>query len=201
MRFKSLLFALFLMSQIGYSQEKTEPKKNKLQLDSSFIVGFIYPIEFGNTALSKGHNANLGLTSTFGLLKYNKISAGIGLDMVIYSVKDKQIIGDYDNSKHNSYFGFVKYDYNLTNKISFSPNIGYGYSELVIRKNNKRRGAQDGTEFRLGTLISYNFNKQNALCFSIMYVNNTYDVKANESLQDFFSKSNSIQIGIVYRTQ
>jgi hypothetical protein len=82
-----------------------------------------------------------------------------------------------------------------------SPNIGYGYSELVIRKNNKRRGAQDGTELRLGTLISYNFNKLNSLCFSIMYVNNNYDVKTNESLQDFFSKSNSIQIGVVYRTQ
>lgn len=201
MKIKFLLFAIFLISQVVCSQEKTESKKNKLQLDSSFIVGFIYPVEFGNTALSKGHSTEFGLTSSFGLLKYNKFCLGVGLDMVIYSVKDKQIIGEYQTSKHNSYFGFVKYDYNITNKISLSPNVGYGYSELVIRKNSKRRGAQDGAELRLGTFINYNFNKQNTLSLSIMYVNNTYEVKTNESLQDFFSKSNSIQFGIVYKTQ
>ena len=190
-----------MLFQNCFSQEIIQPQKSKLQLDSSFLVGFIYPIQFGNTALSKGHDTDYGFTSSFGLLKYNGICAGIGLDMVYYQVKNKQIIGDYQNSKHNSYFGFIKYDFNLSKKISFTPNIGYGYSELVIRKNSKRRGSQDGNEFRLGTFINYNFNNQNALSLSVMYVNNVYDVKTNEEFQDFFSKSNSIQLGLVYKTK
>ncbi|MEM0543352.1 hypothetical protein WFZ85_12055 [Flavobacterium sp. j3] len=72
---------------------------------------------------------------------------------------------------------------------------------MVIKKSGKRRGAQDGKEFRLGTSINYNFDKHNALCLSILYVNNKYDVKTEETLEDFFGKSNSIQIGIIYITK
>ena len=201
MKFKSLFLALFLICQFVYCQTNTESKNSNIQFKISFNVGPIYPIEFGETALAKAHSANIGLTSSLGLLKYSNFSTGIGFDLINYSVDNKQIIGDYENSKHNSYFIFVNYDYEVSKLFSLTPTIGYGASELVIRKDGKRRGKQDGKELRLGTSINYNFNKQNALCFSIMYINNTYNVKANESLQDFFSKSNSIQLGIIYKTQ
>lgn len=201
MKFNSLFLALFLICQFVYCQTNTESKNPNIQFKISFIVGPIYPIEFGETALAKAHSANIGLTSSLRLLEYSNFSTGVGLDLINYSVDNKQLIGDYENSKHNSYFIFINYDYEISKKLLLTPNIGYGASELVIRKDGKGRGKQDGKELRMGTSINYNFDKHNALCFTIMYVNNTYDVKANESLQDFFSKSNSIQFGIVYRTQ
>ena len=201
MKHKILQIAFLLILQIVYSQNHITSKTNQFEFKTSFSIGFIYPIEFGSTALAEGHSSNLGLTSSLGILKYSNFSAGIGLDYLSYSVENKQLIGNYESSKHNSYFFYLNYDYPIYKKFSLTPTIGYGYSELVIKKSGKRRGAQDGKEFRLGTSINYNFNQHNALCFSILYVNNRYDVKTEEALEDFFGKSNSIQIGIIYKTK
>ena len=195
---KFLILLFLFIFPFCFSQET---KDNKLNLKTSFSIGFIYPIQFGSTALAEGHSSNLGFTSSLGILEYSNFSAGIGLDYIFYSVEDKQLIGNYGSSKHNSYFFYLNYNYPISKKISLSPTFGYGYSELVIKKSGKRRGAQDGKEIRLGTSINYNFDKQNALCLLIQYVNNRYDVRTEEALEDFFGKSNSIQIGIIYKTK
>lgn len=196
-----IIVSLLFVCQFAYSQSEIKKAPENLKIKTSFTIGPIYPIEFGNTALAKAHSYIFGFTSTLGLLKYSNFSAGFGVDYVSYSVKNKQIIGDYQSSNHNSLFIFLNYDYDLNNKWTLTPNIGYGTSELVIRKDGKRRGSQDGKEFRIGSSINYNLNKNNAFCFSLLYVNNNYNVKANESIKDFFKKSNSIQLGIIYRTK
>jgi hypothetical protein len=194
-----LQIAFLLILQIGYTQNDTFSTDNQLSLKPYFSIGCIYPIEFGSTALSEGHTANIGVNSSLGILRYSNFSAGFGIDFVSYSVKNEQIIGDFERSNHYSCFGFINYDYPIGNKVSLTPSFGYGVSELSIRKNKTRRGMQDGKEIRLGTSINYNFNQHNALCLSILYVNNRYDVNTNEAVKDYFGKSNSIQIGILYR--
>lgn len=199
LKYLTLGISMFLVFQSCFSQKNSDANDTRLRIRTTFSFGAIYPIEFGNTALSKAHSPNVGFTTSVGLLKFTSFSAGFGVDLVGYNVTDTQITGDYTTSKHNSYFIFLNYDYDLTTKFSITPTIGYGESELAIRKSSKRRGSQDGKEFRLGSSINYNINKYNAFCFSILYVNNTYNVNANESIKDYFKKSNSIQLGIVYR--
>lgn len=203
MKNKFLLLVYIFFFTSCFSQEGEEKKTNnkRISLNSSFSVGLIYPIEFGTTALAKGHSSNVGLTTSLGLVEFSNFTFGIGLDYIFYSVEDKQLIGNYGSSKHNSYFMFLNYDYPISKKLSLNPIFGYGYSELVIKKSGKRRGAQDGNEMRIGTSFNYNFNDNNVLCFSILYVNNRYVVNTTESLKDFFEKSNSIQIGIIYKTK
>lgn len=190
---------MFLIFQGCYSQSKNKIATSEFIFKTSLSMGAIYPIEFGKTALSEAHSSNIGFTATVGLIQYSGFTAGLGFDHVRYNVDDTQIIGVYESSIHNSYFITLNYEYPLTDKFSLTPSIGYGESNLAIRKGDKNRGSQDGKEFRLGSSLNYNFNDHNAICFSLLYVNNNYIVNANETVKDYFKKSNSIQLAIVYR--
>jgi hypothetical protein len=194
----SCILIFYSTSLIG--QEIISKKENsKLDFKPYFSIGISVPIQFGNTALAKGHGSGVGFAAELGVLTYQKFYVGLGTDSNAYNVTNQAIIGNYPISKHNSYYGFLSYEFNVIDKFSLSPSIGFGSSELVIKKSGKRRGEQDGNEFRIGTSINYNFNTLNALALKVNYINNVYDVNTNEEFQDFFSKSNQIQIAIVYK--
>ncbi|MDI1316969.1 hypothetical protein [Flavobacterium sp.] len=184
----------------GYCQKQTVKKKeSKVDFICYFSFGINYPFQLGKTVLAEAHSPNIGISAELGLVNFKKYNFGIGSDMNNYTVENIEIVGDYDTSKHNSYYVFLSFEQKVLNKLSLSPIIGFGSSELVIKKSGKRRGKQDGTEFRIGTAFNFNFSKNNAICLKVNYILNNYDVNTVESLQYFYGKSNQIQTAIVYK--
>lgn len=200
MKMIRILLLIVVACSDGYSQEPEEPKiKHSVQIKPYFLFGFNVPIQFGDTALATAHSSNVGFVAELGLLTYRNFYAGVGSNMHNYTVQNRQIMGNYYTSKHNSYYGFISYEFPSVSKFSLAPSIGYGFSELVMKKGGSRRGKQSGEEFRIGTAVIYNLNKTNAVCLTIYYINNNYAVNTTESLQDFFGKSNQIQIALAYK--
>lgn len=197
------LIYIFIISSSFHNafsqEEKILTKDSKLDFKPYFFIGFNAPFQYGNTALADAHSSNIGFSAQLGLLTFKGFYFGFGTDSDEYNVEKTELIGNYPISKHNSYFAFLSYEFEVMKKISFSPIIGFGSSELVIKKGGKRRGKQDGNEFRIGTSINYNINKKNAICLNINYINNVYEVNTTESLQEYFSRSNQIQIGLGYK--
>ena len=198
-KFLHIILLCFCLTNVYCQEQTSERKESTLDFISYFSFGLNYPFQFGKTVLAEAHTPNIGISAELGLLSFKKYNFGIGTDMNHYSVENIELVGDYDTSKHNSYYAFLSFEQKVLNKLSLSPIIGFGSSELVIKKSGKRRGKQDGTEFRIGTTVNYNFNKNNAICLKINYIINNYDVNTVESLEYFYGKSKQIQTAIVYK--
>ncbi len=202
MKVSNLFYLLFLsccLTNVYGQDQENGIKKSKIDFKCYFSFGINYPFQFGKTVLAEAHTPNVGISAELGFLNFKKFNFGIGSDMNSYSVENIQIVGDYDTSKHNSYYAFLSFEQKVYNKFSIAPIIGFGSSELVIKKGGTRRGKQDGTEFRIGTTVNFNFTKYNALCLKINYILNNYDVNTVESLQNFYGTSQQIQTAIAYK--
>jgi hypothetical protein len=192
---------IVLCSGIAFAQK--EETKTPTQSEFGFKVNtrfqFLYPIQFGNTALAKAHQPNLGFSVQMNLLDFQHFKAGFGFDFVTYKITDKQTIANLSNSKYTSAYFLLGYEYKLSEKILITPNIGFGSASLELGSRNSRFGKQNGNEIRVGGSLDYKIGKSTYVFGGVNYITNTLDVETAPEYKSFFSKANQIQLSFGIR--
>lgn len=194
--FLYLIVAIF--SSISFAQNNTTINKG-LEVDTYFRIQTFYPIHFGNTALAKAHKPRPGFSVQMNFLDYRNFKAGFGFDFTTYDITDKEMIANLSTSKYTSAYFLLSYEYNLTDKIQITPNIGLGDASLALGSRSSRFGRQSGNEFRLGATVDYKIGKAIYVFGGIHYVNNNFEIHTSPEYEDFFSKANQIQLNLGFR--
>lgn len=197
---KNYLFVLLIfISFYSFSQEK-EPKSNsQLSLKSVLRLNMMYPIHFGDNALSKAHQSNIGFSGQFAFLNYQKFNFGIGYDRSNHKITDKQIIANIEKSEYSSFYGLLSYDYEINKKLHISPCFGYGKANLDLSYLNSRFGGQNGAEFRFGFQTDYKIGKATFASLGLTYISTNYSINTVPEYVDFFKKSRQIQLSLGFR--
>jgi hypothetical protein len=182
-------------SAITTSNKTSSKTKNEFGIDG---VWRLYPTSakhFGNNAFAKAHeDGSSGLGTSFALLKYGNFRAGLAYELTKYSVSDVSKVGNFANSNNQTFTWFISYDYRLNKTFVLVPNIGYGSSYVNQRSKSKRFGHYSGNHFRLGVQTDAELGTSVAVFVGIHYISTKYSIKTNAEFQDYFQKSQQIQL-------
>lgn len=186
---KLSIFILFLFSFSIQAQDGLKIKP----------VGRIYvlhPFHQGNNAFSDAYSSGVGFGGHFFLPKYKNFRLGFGGDYVHYKVEKENMIGTIGSSYYFSAYGLLSYDINITENFNLSPVIGYGNSTLSLRSNTRKIDPQNGNEFRIGLYSDYTFSPHFAGFVGLYYISNRFTINTHPDYEDYFGKSNSIQLSL-----
>lgn len=198
MKIKIFAFLLFFGIQT-YAQEvekESWQSGNFIKFDAQLRLQALYPIQFGDYALSKAHNSNPGIGINMSFFNIKNFKVGAGYNIEFYKVTDKQIMGNFNTSNYSSVFALVNYELKIAKKTSIYPNIGVGYAKLKQRNGSSNFGSQDGTEYRAGFITDYKFNKTISLFFGANYIYSKFQINTASEYEKFFGNSQKIQLSI-----
>lgn len=195
----SLLAFLLFFSVQSFSQEVEKASwqsENFVKFDAQLRFQVLYPIQFGNYALSKAYDSNPGVGVNMSFLNIKNFKIGAGYNIEFYKVTDKQLMGNFNIANYSSVFGTVNYELKIAEKVSFYPNIGVGYAMLKQKAGSSNFGHQDGIEYRAGFITDYKFNKTVSLFFGANYIYSKYQINTAPEYEKFFGNSQKIQLSI-----
>jgi len=193
-----LFFSVSLFAQEAEVKEKKSwQSENFVKFDAQLRFQILYPIQFGDYALSKSYNSNPGIGINMSFLNVKNFKIGAGYNIEFYKVTDKQTIGNFSTSNYSSVFATVNYELKMAEKISIYPNLGVGYAMLRQKAGGGSNfGKQDGTEYRVGFITDYKFNKTLSLFFGANYIYSKYQINTAPEYEKFFGNSQKIQLSI-----
>ncbi len=196
MRNQLLAAALLLTFAVPAQEKEQETKRDKsvFMMDWGMKAYLFQPIQFGDHALAKAHDAELGFGANLNLFSYGDFRFYAGFDLVKYLVTDHQIIGNYRNSNYRSFYVAVSYDAEVTPKFHLFPVLGVGDAALSFRDTGTSFGHQDGTEYRFGLTGNYYLTKNCSLFLGAHFIHNTFDIHTNEDFHSFFGSADQMQL-------
>ncbi len=194
---KYYLGLFLLISTVSLSQDNRV--NEDFELDTYFRFQTLYPIHFGNTALAKAHKPRPGFSMQMNVLDYRNFKAGFGFDFITYDITDKEMIANLSTSKYTSAYFLLNYEYGISEKLQFTPAIGYGSASLELGSRSSRFGKQRGPEFRIGGVVDYRIGKTIFIFGGIYFVTNQFDIATSPEYESFFSKANQIQLNLGIR--
>ena len=197
---KNYICLLWLLcSSVAFCQNDTKVVKPKLEFKLNVRVQSLYPIQFGNTALTKAHQPRIGFSSQFNVFDYQHFKAGFGFDFVTYDITNKQVVANLIASKYTSIYALISYEYAINKKFMVTSNIGFGSATLDLGSRNSRFGGQDGKEFRIGAIVDYRIGLATYVFGGVNYITNTFDIETAPEYESFFSKANQLQLSLGIR--
>ncbi|WP_338378487.1 hypothetical protein [uncultured Flavobacterium sp.] len=191
---KIFFVALLLTSQLNFCQENNDVKK--VSFENYFRFNFILPIQTGNHSLAKDFEPKIGFNTNLSLVSYNNFSLVFGYQFSRYHVINSSNVGDINRLNYSVIYGEIDYDIVVYDKLKVIPNIGYGYVNNKYKSAKRNFGSQEGTEFRLGTSINYNFTKTFSTFIGFNYVLTDLNINTNKAYEDYFGKASRFQINL-----
>ena len=168
--------------------------KNEFGIDGVWRLYPTFSKHFGNNAFAKAHDDGGGLGTSLALLKYGNFRAGLAYELTTYSVSDISKVGNFTNSNSQIFTWFISYDYRLNKTFILVPDIGYGSSYVNQKSQSQRFGYYTGNHFRLGVYTDAELSSSVAIFAGIHYISTKYNIKTNAEFQDYFQKSQQIQL-------
>ncbi|UPQ79363.1 hypothetical protein M0M57_00650 [Flavobacterium azooxidireducens] len=159
-------------------------------------IYILHAIQQGDNALADAYSSKIGFGGQFFLPKYKNFRLGFGGDYVPYKVEKENMIGTIGSSYYYSVYGLLSYDIIITENFNLSPVIGYGNSTLSLRSNTRKIDPQNGNEFRIGLYSDYTFSPHIAGFVGLYYISNRFTINTHPDYEDYFGKSNSIQLSL-----
>jgi len=191
---KIFFVALLLTTQLNFCQENNDVKK--VSFENYFRFNFILPFQTGNHSLAKDFEPKIGFNTNLSLVSYNNFSLVFGYQFSRYHVINSSNVGDINRLNYSVIYGEIDYDVVVYDKLKVIPNVGYGYVNNKYKSGKRNFGSQEGTEFRLGTSINYNFTKTFSTFIGFNYVLTDLNINTNKAYEDYFGKANRFQINL-----
>jgi hypothetical protein len=192
-----LLFILISFKCFG--QEQKEQKI--FRFEEEFSIYITQNNTFGDNFLAKANKPKIGFGAEIVIFKIYDFGLGFGLEKGYHTVTNKAIGGNISST--NSTLANVNLIYNikLNNTLRLDPFIGIGEFHLIQRTGKKRFGKQKGTNFGIGTNISYKLNNSISLLSGIKFNYSKLNVNTNEEFIDFFDNAQIVQLkmGLLFR--
>ena len=153
-------------------------------------IAYAIPNQLGNSFLKEGYKNNFGFLLETEIITYRRFGLVTGLLINKFKAIDKSISGNISTASRKESQIKLVYHYNLVDKISLNPYIGFGLNQL------KETGKTNGKSYIIGTNFNYNFFTDISLLIGIQYSHYKYDVLTNALEKDFFDTSNNIQFNL-----
>jgi len=100
-------------------------------------------------------------------------------------------------SAYHSVFAEIQYTIGREDGFCLKPSVGAGGSILYFNNGfNDRFGKQEGTDLRAGLTADWAIFKHFSLFLTAHYVRSNIDVDTSQEFRDFYSKANSVQVGM-----
>ncbi|WP_405368274.1 hypothetical protein [Nonlabens sp. Asnod2-A12] len=200
---KILIIATVLSSYYSYSQENTTEKSHSLP-DRVFAIDFYLQraLPSGDNFIGNGLSDGTGYGIRMQFDIYKNIYVGGALSQDFFSVKNTDVIGEFNRAtKFNAYL-FLGYDYQLNDDWNITADLGYGYSQNKNRQSTEQGGGKfrdTGNVFRITTSIEYNLSSATSIYLSPSYESISYNINSAPALEDTFDKGKFINLALGIR--
>ena len=196
---KLFLIITFVCNLQTFGQEipaikQTAQQKNEFKISAVWRLYPIASFHFGDNAFAKAHKNGGGFGTSLALLKYGNFRAGFGYEFTSYSVSDVSKVGNFNHSNVQSFNYFISYDLELTERLTFVPNIGYGNDYVNQKTRSQHFGHYSGNHLKIGLNTDWQLGTSLAAFVGIHYINSQYDIKTNAAFEDYLQQSNQMQL-------
>ncbi len=190
---KNVLFILlFLVSSCVLGQDKREEKKSIVQ--PFFRLSLLNHSQLGNYSLAKDFKSALGVNMALSIVTVKRFSFVTGFHYNTYEITNPQNVGNINWLIFRSLYAEIDYTVPVTNEISVVPLISCGYVENQYTSGSRKFGIQDGSEFKVGSIINYRFNKVLSVFAGCNYAMTNLDIETAEEYVDYFGKAKRIEV-------
>ena len=178
--FKDVLFFFLTLSY-------TQNESRKL---ISLAANLNYPVAVGNNFLSKGYSnsSSYDLTVQVNITKH--LFFGGFVRNSNEKLKNAELIGDFDNSSSQSFYGYIGYSNYLTNKKMYLEHfIGYGIKDITNTSLLSNYVIQGDNSYLVGSRFNYVLSPDFCLFGGLDFNYTTYTINLSGPYKDFYSKS------------
>lgn len=199
-KMKKLLFFALLATAGVFAQEKDSLQTNKgFKVHVRTRLHLSYPIAFGDNAYAKGHDAVIGFGVNASFIQLNSLRFGLGYEYALFEVKDEAMIGTFENSKFHMAYVFGEYDKRLSQNITITPGIGFGYASNKNGSVTENYGHQNGYAIRAGVNTALQFSKHGYFYLGVHYIYGNFTMDTNDAFKDYYSKTNQVQLSLGFQ--
>ncbi len=158
---------------------------------------YVHPIHFGDQQFAKAYDVAYGFGANLSPLRYKRLRLNLGFERVVYNVKDhSRIAREVNQSTYQSYFTEISYGFGSEAKVCIKPSIGIGFSNLYLKTASTRFGSQEAVDYRAGVTADWAVLNHLSLFLTAHYVRSNIDVNTASDLHEYYSKANSVQLGV-----
>lgn len=190
---KSFYIVVFLLFCLG-----TQAQKNKIFLpELSLFLNTEKGI--GNNQISEDHGYARGLGVSLNVLSIKKIKLGLGIQYVLFNVKNQSNIGVYSQTRFYDYYFQVSYQQGIHKKLEIEPLIQLGTSSLrQISQDSKDNTNNVKSSYTLNFGSSFNYLFSDKITFFIrpIYTSRHFDFKTNSAYRDYFNNTHTIELNL-----
>lgn len=203
------LFAVLFLTIINLlAQEQVQDSIVKIQAATFFELHAMQPIYYGENFISEGYDVSnavqIGVTYQ-GFLKHLSLHFNIGL----YSgrVERPEIVGFFESSQFTRVSAGVGYPFKITDKLSLTPSLHYGYVKLghKLREGEfsvlENEIADDGSFIALEGRAHYAVVEWLEISLGVTNYFDRLRIEVPDSQGQFFNRSNAIApfLGVRFR--
>lgn len=186
------LFASIFFSIATQAQE-TETDIVWMKDYNALLSGFVAT---GNNMTKEAHNdLGLGIEFKLGIIQYKKFGVAAFVNFSTHDIDNNQMIGDFDKTNFFNYGGAIRYRIDLDAYNMIKPEAGLFYSDVVDTGNSKK-AKYDGLGYKLGMDYLLKFSKHASFVVGAHYHITHFNMAANPRYEDYFRKSNRIQVTV-----
>ncbi|HEX8270885.1 MAG TPA: outer membrane beta-barrel protein [Flavobacterium sp.] len=188
------LIILLLLS--GISAFGQPAKSEPFEINGLLRFELVKPIAFGDNALAKAHQSVLGLGVGIGIFRYQNFRLGYGYHFSRYNITDQTLTGNMDHTNYSSHYGAISYEFPAADKITVTPEVGFGQAQLKQAYSGTRYSYQKGSEFRLGARGNFYLTESTSAYVSLQYVHANLQIETAPEYVDFFGRAQQLQLAV-----
>lgn len=197
-----------IVNLLAQEQEQVRDSIVKTQAATFFELNVMQPIYYGENFISEGYDVSnaiqIGVTYQ-GFLKHLSLHFNIGL--YSGSVERPEIVGFFESSQFTRICAGVGYPFKITDKLSFTPSLHYGYVKLghKLREGEfsvlESEIADDGSFIALDGRAHYAILEWLEISLGVKNYFDRLKIDVPDSQGQFFNRSNAVTpyLGIRFR--
>ena len=191
MKIKLYTTLVFILLFSNYRKKK----KKDIKIFSDFQFGGNLKIFNGKSFFSDAHESSyIGFLMDLNVLEYSNFNVGVLYENNVSEVRKPEIAGNFNYMSLNHYSGYIGYKYDYK-KFTFNPKIMIG----DVKTKQKAPGyyaTNNGNFWGISGQINYNVSKKLAVFSAIGYHFYTFKVKTTPEYENYFNKSNALNISL-----
>lgn len=191
----ALLFCMGVSTIHTYAQEKdTSAEVIWLRNTSFYFTNSFY---FGDNMIADAHRLhNMGAEAKLGIVRYKNIGIALFAGFTKLKVNDTQMIGAVNSSTEIKGGGSVFYQWEVTEKSTFKPEIGLYDLSFTSSGKGINIESMSGMGFLIGTDYQYQLEKGFRGVIGLHYHWNDYNINTASQYKKYFERTHYIQLSV-----
>lgn len=196
--YRSFYIICFLFFSISSTaQDDKDGSKENVRRFFTYQASIVKPVAFGDNFANDGLKQLAGYDLSLRFYIFRSIYLGAEGGSFVATVKNENLVGDFDQSNANTYGLTAGYTFELNEDHLVDAGLSYG----TINYRNSKDGVDDrfvdnGIYLKVNGQYNYRFNK-NVSLFAFTNLRLDYlDIKTSPLIDSFINRANYLVLGI-----